>query len=53
MSSFLKEYISTGFLFLVTGGFQYQYYRHTNNLYVERDKLYKRFKNPPVRAGVK
>lgn len=43
----MKEYINTLLLFLITGGFQNIYYRRKNDLFVERDKLYKRFKNPP------
>jgi hypothetical protein len=52
MSSFLKEYISTGFLFLMTGGLQYHYYRHKNDLFLERDRIFHRFKSTR-RTGVK
>jgi len=43
--TFLREYITTGFLFLITGGFQNIYYKRKNDLFLERDKIYRQYKN--------
>lgn len=41
----MKEYITSGFLFLVTGGFQNIYYKRKNDLFLERDIIFKKFKS--------